>query len=77
MVNAASNDKNFCLKTDTDGALHLDPDHAYYYQIQTQLFICDVNYCDFCVATFAGNRSALHVKRIYKNSSTLWSQCVK
>ena len=78
IVNAASNDKNFCLKKDVDGSLHLDPNHAYYYQIQTQLFVCDVNYCDFCVATFAdsGNRSGLHVEQIYKNS-TLWSQCVK
>ena len=78
IVNVASNDKNFCLKKDTDGSLHLDPNHAYYYQIQMQLFVCDVDYCDFCVATFAdsGNRSGLHVEQIYKNS-TLWSQCVK
>jgi len=50
IVDAASNDKKFCLKKDVDGALHLDHSHAYYYQIQTQLFVCNVEYCDFCVA---------------------------
>ena len=78
IVNAASNDKRFCLKKDGDGTLYLDPDHAYYYQVQTQLFVCDVNYCDFCVATFAdsGVESAMHVERVYRNPS-LWSQCVE
>ena len=33
------------------GELHLDQNHAYY-QVQTQLFLCDVQYADFCVCTF-------------------------
>jgi len=80
IVGAASNDIKFCLKKDVDGTLHLDPDHAYYYQIQTQLFVyvCDVSYCDFCVTTFAdsGAESAMDVKRVYRNPS-FWSQCVE
>ena len=52
IVCATSNDKKFCLKKDVDGALFLDPDHAYYYQIQTQLLVCDVSYSDFCVAIY-------------------------
>ena len=31
VTDAVSNDKNFCLEKDTDEALHLDPDHPYYY----------------------------------------------
>jgi len=59
-----------------DGTLYLDPDHACYYQVQFQLFVCDVNYCDFCVATFAdsGVESAMHVEHVYRNPS-LW--CVE
>ena len=78
IVSAAENDKKFCLKKDADGILHLDPDHAYYCQVQTQLFVCDLNYCDFCVATFAdsGVESAMHVEHVYRNPS-LWSQCVE
>ncbi|XP_074651564.1 uncharacterized protein LOC141906221 [Tubulanus polymorphus] len=34
---AASNDHNFCMEIDSNGALTLKRDHAYYYQIQTQL----------------------------------------
>ena len=45
---AATNDNKFCLKQ-LDGKLHLDHKHAYYYQVQTQLFVCDVEYADFCV----------------------------
>lgn len=48
---AAISDKKFCLK-ETDGKLHLDIDHMYYYQFQTQLFVCDVEYCNFCVCTY-------------------------
>lgn len=74
---AASHDKKFCLK-ETDGKLQLDSDHMYYYQIQTQLFICDVEYCDFCVCTFAdtAGESAIHIERIHKNSQ-FWINCVE
>jgi len=56
----------------------LDPDHPYHYQMQTQLFVCNVNYCDFCVATFADSdvESAMRVNRIHRSPS-LWSQCVE
>ena len=47
----ASNDPSFCLKKDED-LLYLDHKHPYYYQVQTQMFVCNVEYCDFCVCTF-------------------------
>ena len=40
------------FEKDIDGTLFLDPDHVYYYQIQTQLLVCDVSYRDFCVAIY-------------------------
>ena len=46
---AATHDKKFCLKK-IDGSLSLDKTHAYYYQVQTQMFVCDVSYCEFCAA---------------------------
>ena len=39
-----------CLLQNEDG-LELDRTHAYYYQVQTQIFIAKVDYCDFCVCT--------------------------
>ena len=46
-VETASQDKKFCLIKNSDGKLALDHTHAYYYQIQTQLFVANVEYCDF------------------------------
>ena len=54
---AATQDSQFCLKT-LDGKLHLDHNHAYYYQVQTQLF--DVQYADFCVCTFMSRHQRVH-----------------
>ena len=47
----AAGQKNFCLKKDKFGKIHLDKSHAYYYQVQAQIFICGVEYCDFVVWT--------------------------
>ena len=43
--------------------------------IQTQLFVCDVEYCDFCLCTFTGDESGLHIEHVYKDTC-LWSDCV-
>ena len=72
---AASEDNKFCLKTTTDGTLRLGHNHAYYFQVQTQLFVSDVEYCDFCVCTFSGNDSGLHNELITKDVQ-FWSDCV-
>ena len=47
----AADQKNFCLKKDEFGKVYLDKSHAYYYQVQAQIFICGVEYCDFVVWT--------------------------
>lgn len=43
--------KNFCLKKDDDDNIYLNKNHAYYYQVQAQIFIFGVEYCDFVVWT--------------------------
>ena len=73
---AASQDSKFCLKK-VNGSLQLDSSHAYYYQVQTQLFVCDVEHCDFCVCTFVEDDESegLHIERIYKNE-IFWLECI-
>ncbi|CAC5403234.1 unnamed protein product [Mytilus coruscus] len=49
---AEISDEVDCLKI-TDGSLHLDKGHAYFYQIQCQLMVAEVQSCDFVVWTEA------------------------
>ena len=74
---AASNDPNFCLKKDED-LLYLDHKHAYYYQVQTQMFVCNVDYCDFCVCTFpeSVDEFSPYVERIFRDIE-FWEDCVE
>lgn len=72
---AASKDSKFCLQLNSDGLLRLDPGHTYYYQVQTQLFVSDVEYSDFCVCTFNGDETGIHTERILKDEQ-FWNDCV-
>ena len=72
---AAANDVNFCLKIDENGELHLDPEHSYYYQVQTQMFVCGVRYCDFCVCMFPEQESLPRVECIERNEE-FWGNCL-
>ena len=72
---AAMSDKQFCLIQQGD-SLHLDYSHAYYYQIQAQLFVCDVQHCDFCVFTCPEGKTNIHVERIRKDEE-FWEECAK
>ena len=47
-VNEMVDQYDFCLEN-VDGSLSLKRNHAYYYQIQLQMKICEVEYCDFVV----------------------------
>ena len=49
----------FCCK-EKDGVLKLKPTHQYYYQVQMQMAICDVNWCDFIL----WSRSGLYIDRV-------------
>ena len=73
---AITSDKNFCL-TEVDGQISLDHCHAYYYQVQTQIFVCNVDYCDFCVCTFSGDEeSTIHIERVFRNNNFWKDHCV-
>ena len=75
---AASKDQSFYLKKDEQGALHLDHGHSYYYQVQTQMFVCDVNYCDFCVCTFSttkGEDFPPYIECICRDDE-FWEACI-
>lgn len=76
VTTAVSEDPKFCLK-ERDGEIHLDDTHSYYYQVQTQMFVCDVEYSDFCMCTFASDidKENTHIERIYKNTN-FWQDCV-
>ena len=79
-IQSAAMDKTFCLKKSGEN-LCLDRSHAYYYQVQTQLFVCDVEYADFCVCTFLkdGNDyddGGIHIERICKDFD-FWEKCVE
>lgn len=51
-VNEAANSvPNFCLENNECGSIRLKRDHAYYYQVQMQLFVTDKPYCDFILWT--------------------------
>ena len=47
------NNPDFCLIGAPDN-LQLKTEHKYYYQVQQQMALCDVDYCDFVVWTING-----------------------
>lgn len=47
----------------TGGKLQLLDNHAYYYQIQTQMTVCHVDFCDFVV----WGPNVLHIERVRRN----------
>ena len=74
----SSHDRKFCLHNNSQNSLVLDPTHSYYYQVQTQIFVCGVEYCDFVVCTFPEDQQQpdIHIERVYPNER-LWSECVE
>ena len=82
-IKDAALDKDFCLKQQPgEEQFQLDTQHAYYFQVQMQLLVCNVEYVDFCVCTFLRDvrnnydDSGVHIERIYKNP-TFWEEYVK
>lgn len=65
-----ANEKNYCLKQDGD-SVYLDKSHAYFYQIQCQLFVCNMDYCDFIVWTPHG----MFIEKIMPDAE-FWSNAV-
>ena len=44
-------DKQSCLAVDDDGVAQLKRDHAYFYQVQLQMYAADATYCDFLICS--------------------------
>ena len=64
-VETVALEKQSCLAAVDDGALQLDHSRAYYYQVQAQMYICNVDYCDFFISTFPpGSEPSLHIELI-------------
>ena len=40
---------NLCLGRDDDGPFFLKKDHAYFYQVQAQILLCKIDFCDFII----------------------------
>lgn len=57
--------QNFCLDNGDDGGLHLKRSHQYFFQVQTQMAICNVSYCDFIVWT----PSSTHIERVQRDDA--------
>ena len=59
--------KAFCLE-ECDTTLTLREKHAYYYQVQMQLFITNAEYCDFIVWTLKD----IYFQRLFPDN-ILWT----
>jgi len=53
-LNAAAVGRKMSCKENVAGKIQLRKSHQYYYQIQTQAFVCNADYCDFVIWTEEG-----------------------
>lgn len=76
IADAVASTQQFCLEATADGSFQLTRSHQYYAQVQAQLHICDVQYCDFVVCLFAeGGAGDLHIARIERDP-VFWNECL-
>jgi len=52
--------KAFCLQVTEGGEWQLSRKHGYYYQVQTQIYVCQKNFADFVV----WSQEDIHIERI-------------
>ena len=66
---------NFCCSLSDDGSIILKRTHAYYHQIQLQLYVLSDMYkwCDFCVYTMKG----ILIEQIYFDSEWIESSILE
>lgn len=58
-----SSPNGYLLLCEKSGKFILNPAHNYYCQVQGQMLVCGVQWCDFTI--FIKNTNDLHVQRIY------------
>ena len=71
-INKALEDKQFCLVKLVDGKLALSTQHPYYSQVQAQIFLTGLLYCDFVVWTTV----EMCCVRVFPDQS-FWDSCVE
>src|SRR6218665_1590516 len=54
----------------------LTKEHRYYYQVQAQMYICDVKFCDLVICTFPSGVPCIFVTRV-KRDSEFWDKHVQ
>lgn len=64
MIPKASNDPNFCLEN-LHGNQTLKRTHPYFFQVQAQMALCNVAYCDFVVWT----PLSMHIERVLRDEA--------
>ena len=67
-IKQACEKKSFCLEQKENDIFSLKCTHNYYYQIQCQIYCCNVEWCDFVVRT----ERELHIEHI--NRDKKWWQ---
>ena len=55
----------------------LQRDHQYYYQVQTQMFVCDIELADFVVCTFPNDTATINVEQICADEDFLVESIVQ
>ncbi|PFX15562.1 hypothetical protein AWC38_SpisGene20214 [Stylophora pistillata] len=69
-IETLASNKKSCL-IENDGKIQLDRNHAYFYQVQAQINIAEVAYCDFIVWT----ESSIHIERVTADT-VFWDNTV-
>ncbi len=67
LTDATSVRKDFCLQLTEDGDLWLSKTHTYYYQVQTQVYVCNKDFPDFVVWT----QNDVHIERLLPDDEFL------
>ena len=55
----------------------LKNDHQYYYQVQLQMFVCNVEHVDFVICTFPNDVPAITIERISPDADFLVNSIVQ
>lgn len=70
MIDVCKKNALFCLK-EKDGEMQLSSAHSYYYQIQTEMHVTRLPWCDFVM--WSPIEDPL-VQRVYYTTKPLWKQ---
>lgn len=73
---SAVSKKGFCLEL-KDGSVSLRKSHPFYWQVQTQLFLCNAEFADFCIRLFRDDeKDDLFIEKICPDEQ-LWASCLE